>query len=1043
MATDGDEDRAGADPPDLGPLERFFLDGGSAANPEELLDYLDGADDDEHLRELLELDRVLEVGLAALDEARARERRPALGRRERLGGYRILQEIGSGGMGVLYLAEDETLGRLIALKVVSKATPRTSERFRREAETVAALNHPNIVPVYALGEADGVEYIAMKYLPGGDVERALGRADHGKPLTGADRERRVARWMLKVAEALHHAHEQGVIHRDLKPSNILIDRDEPFLVDFGLALREDRSRLTQPGELVGTVAYMSPEQVRGNLEKLDRRTDVYSLGATLYHLLSGRLPFAGGSAQAVGRAVLQEDPPPLRPLGVSADLEAVVFQCMEKQPDRRYGTARDLAEDLQRFLDGEPVSARRQGPFRRTLRKLRRRWMAVSGVALAAVAAIVIAVLAWQSRERERRLVEETYASARSEFARGNYPRAGRLLQRLVDRGVHREDVTKLLVSSRIREIFDRLMELRYFVPHDPREADMARRCADASRKLLSERRSLGHPEILRDRFRFLEITTARFSDDREGARSILRDWIAELGGPRARTRLMDVFVVSSPETELDSESVIRALDASPAMEDIDHYFAGLILALTRGGARRGLREIRLYLEVHPADYWARFVEGNLLRRLGNPTAAREVYAGLIGGLLTGFDAAEPVSRKLRAAYFQRAQVKGIEGDVDSALDDLDRSGDVAGPWRLAMSRAQCFLRKGDAQAAFAAYAQALSAVGGERRSVPDAVLRRRLNIVLRQRIQAALTLGRRDMARGFLDEITAGEDLPTPSWVADLRARFWSDGLRRGVVSADEALAALGALARKNPNSEVVRLLHLEAEFLDGTGGQREEILSTLDDVARPSAEERYFRAYFRVVLIIEGVRRLADYRPRDGHEEEFRRAMDQAMDDVAALARRAADDLGALEVDGSDVLVRRGLLDDADVFRFLLATARLFAGDVETAVTLFASLIEKGRLRTFPWRPLVFVFAGRAEKEKGFARRALEIYRAGLAAGLADPWLMRRAGRMAAKLKDVKALKAIVAFMRAHEPQAGWTDRELTLPVYAPYRTRLASPR
>ncbi len=1042
MATEGDAGRADGDAAELGPLERFFLDGGSAANPDAFLEYLEGSDDDTRLRELLELDRVLELGLAALDQARVAEKRPVLDHRERIGGYRVLQEIGSGGMGVLYLAEDETLGRLIALKVVSKATPRTSERFRREAETVAALNHPNIVPVYALGEADGVEFIAMKYLPGGDVERALGRGDPERPLTGADREKKIAAWMLKVSEALHHAHEQGVIHRDIKPSNILIEGDEPFLVDFGLALRKDLSRLTQPGELVGTVAYMSPEQIHGDLGKQDRRTDIYSLGATLYHLLSGRLPFAGGSAQAVARAVVHEDPPPLRALGISPDLEAIVFQCMEKQPDRRYGTAWDLACDLRRFLDGEAVSARRQGPFRRASRKLRRHWFGISGAFLAAVAAVVIAVLVWQSRERERRLVEETHASARSEFARGNYVRAARLLQGLIDRGVARQEIAELLDAARIREIFDRLMELRYFVPLEERHGEDVSTRAETQRELLARRRALGRPEILRDRFRFLEIATARFSGDRDRAASALEEWVADLGGPRVRTRLMEVFVAASPDAQLEAASVVRLLDTSPAMEDVDHYFAGLLLALTPQGARRGLREIRLYLEAHPTDYWARFVAGNLLRRLGNSAAAREVYSGIIGGLLTGLEGSEPVSRKLGAAYFQRAQVKWIEGDADSALEDLARSGDVAGPWRLAMSRAQCFLRKGDAEAAFTAYEKALAATATDRSAMPRTVLLRRRDAVHRQRIQAALALGRRDAARRFLDDASArnGE---APTWIADLEARYWADGLRKGVVESHAALAVLDELAMRYPDSDLVRLLRLEGRFLEGADHDREEILNTLDGVARPTLEERYFRAYFRVALVIEGVRRLADYRPRAGQEEEFRRAMDRALDEVGDLARRAGDDLGALEVKGFDLLVRRGLLDDADVLRFLLATARLFSGELDTAAMHFEELLEKGRLQRFPWRPLVFVFAGRNAEERGFAKRALEIYGNGLAEGLEDPWLMRRAGRLAAELGDVEALTFAVDFMRNHEPRAGWTDRELTLAVYAPYRTRLASHR
>ncbi len=273
------------------------------------------------------------------------------------GDYELVEELGRGGMGVVFRARQLSLKREVAIKMLLRgqlASPDDKARFLHEAESVARLNHPAIVPVYEVGEEEGRLFFSMKYVSGETLSRRLAAG----PLPP----RETARILAAVCRAVHYAHREGVLHRDLKPSNIIVDdQDEPHVSDFGLARPiAGAADLTRTGAVLGTPAYMAPEQAAGNRGQVGPQSDVYSLGTILYHMLTGRPPFQAHSPVDVVLMVLEQDPPLPRVIhpAVDRDLEMIALRCLQKPPELRYASAEALADDLDAYLRDEPISAR-------------------------------------------------------------------------------------------------------------------------------------------------------------------------------------------------------------------------------------------------------------------------------------------------------------------------------------------------------------------------------------------------------------------------------------------------------------------------------------------------------------------------------------------------------------------------------------------------------------------------------------------------------------------------------------------------------------
>jgi serine/threonine-protein kinase len=547
-------------------------------------------------------------------------------------GYEVEDVLGRGGMGVVFRARHLRLGRLVALKMTlagSYASAHQRERFRREAEAVAALRHANIVQVYDVGDWAGRPYFTLELLDGGSLAQRL---------TGTPQPASQAAALLAIlADAMHAAHQGGIVHRDLKPANILFTLEgTPKVTDFGLARRlESGPRLTLSGDLVGTPSYMAPEQARGQSRAVGPAVDVYALGAILYELLTGRPPFrAETPAETILQVVEQEPVPPAwLNAKVPRDLQTICLKCLQKEPLRRYPSAASLGADLRRFLDGEAIEARPEGRLERLARRIRRRPGFSASVA---VAMVLLAVSLWLANERARagrqreadRIATEraaaddlremvdwlgkkswTQARAALERAKGRLGEGDRgapALRRSLERGrldlemVARLDAIQAEVAMDERAIASESADEAYakaFLSYGSGHTD------EAPEFVAARIRASNIRGALLDALDFWAVSLRLRKPDRKA-------WLLHVARLADRDQSDWVVLARDPQARRDRKSLVRLAETAP----VDAEILPLLLALAADLASVGGDRVPLLSrvqEAHPGDFWANMYLAN------------------------------------------------------------------------------------------------------------------------------------------------------------------------------------------------------------------------------------------------------------------------------------------------------------------------------------------------------------------------------------------------------------------------------------------------
>ncbi|WP_437689903.1 protein kinase domain-containing protein [Sorangium sp. So ce176] len=579
--------------------------------------------------------------------------------------YECLSLVGKGGMGTVYKARDPRLQRYVALKLIRGNDPELAQRFIWEARAQARVEHPNVCKVYEVGEAQGQPFIAMQYIDGQPLHRVAQQMSLEQRL----------KIVADVADGLHAAHRLGLIHRDIKPANILVERTadgafRPYLLDFGLArdIGAD-GRATTSDE--GTPAYMAPEQVSGGQRQLDRRTDVYCLGATLYEVLSGRPPFVDPSMTSLIWRVVNELPVPPRQIdkGIPVDLETIVMKCLEKEPQRRYDSAKMLALDLGRYLEGEPIEARPASLVYSALKRARKHRLAVSAAAAALVVLSLSGAVALRAKLAAARQAELAAHVASLAEGFGQDVKEMELFMRYAYAlPLHDVSREKEVIRARMGEI-DRKMQAMRGAAGDLVEGPGRYALGRGHLALHEPEEALRHLEAA--------LGSGYAAREAKFAAGLAHGMLYRKGLDRAR-RLADKGERSAQQIELDERHkgpAIKYLRDSVRSTGAPSAYTAALTELYEGRFDEALGDARRAFARSPWEYEAKKLEGDVLSAKG--AAARD--AGDHAAALVEFRAAV-------ASYDAAAQMAESDPELHEAtasalseimLIEAQRGGDV------------------------------------------------------------------------------------------------------------------------------------------------------------------------------------------------------------------------------------------------------------------------------------------------------------------------------------------------------------------------------